>query len=57
MHCGSAEGGPEGSLHHRVYHTAPGAKIDRGWHVVSRVEEVGFWKIVFMHCVYFKSVR
>ena len=25
--------------------------------VVSRVEEVGFWKIDFRHCVYFKSVR
>ena len=32
MHRGSAEGGPKGSLHNKVYHTAPGAKIDRGWH-------------------------
>ena len=24
--------------------------------VVSRVEEVGFWKIYFMHCFYFRNV-
>ena len=25
--------------------------------VLSRVEEVGFWKTDFRHCVYFTSVR
>ena len=24
---------------------------------VCRVEKVGFWKIYFRHCVYFRSVR
>ena len=38
-----------------ILHQEP--RLSKVGMVVNRVEEMGFWKMDFRHCVYFRSVR
>ena len=57
MHRGSAEGGLKGPFITKstILHQEP--RLKEVGMIVSRVEDVEFWKIDFRHCVYFRSVR